>query len=142
MRKGYTGSQIITILSNLNSTGVTYNLTVPDTGYIGGTQVTEIFSCSNLSVASDGSVTVPMGEGLPKVLYPTALLKGAKVCGYWDSTGDSTGTATGTATGSATSATATSTSTSTSGAGILCADGFCSWAGILLGFGTSFLGAI
>jgi alpha-amylase len=79
MRKGYTGNQTITVLSNQGEKGSEYTLSLPDTGFTAGMKLTEIFTCKNITVDSSGIVSVPMAFGLPRVLYPTALLKGSMV---------------------------------------------------------------
>ncbi|GIZ42981.1 hypothetical protein CKM354_000622700 [Cercospora kikuchii] len=66
MRKG----KMVTILSQLSSTGSDYTLNL-DSGYDAGTQVTELLTCSDLTVSSNGSLAVPMSAGQPRVYYPT-----------------------------------------------------------------------
>lgn len=79
MRKGYTGNQTITVLSNQGEKGSEYTLSLPNTGYKAGVKLTEIFTCNNITVDDSGIVHVPMAFGRPKVLYPTALLRGSMV---------------------------------------------------------------
>ncbi|RAL16102.1 alpha-amylase [Aspergillus homomorphus CBS 101889] len=81
MRKGFNGAQIITVLSNLGSAGKSYTLSLTGTGYQAGLRVTEIFTCTTLTVNADGSVPVPMANGLPRALFPTAKLGGSSICG-------------------------------------------------------------
>lgn len=66
MRKG----KMVTILSQLSSTGSDYTLNL-DSGYDAGTQVTELLTCSDLTVSSNGTLAVPMSAGQPRVYYPT-----------------------------------------------------------------------
>ncbi|KAL2861356.1 glycoside hydrolase superfamily [Aspergillus pseudodeflectus] len=80
MRKGYAGTQIITVLTNAGADGSSYTLSLPNTGYEAGLELTEIYSCTSLTVDSDGSVPVPMKGGLPRVLYPSAGLEGSGIC--------------------------------------------------------------
>ncbi|KAK2795310.1 hypothetical protein FQN51_000495 [Onygenales sp. PD_10] len=80
MRKGFDDAQIITVLSNLGSSGAAYTLNLGDTGYTAGTQVTEVVTCTALTVDADGLVPVPMAGGEPRILYPTELLGGSGVC--------------------------------------------------------------
>ncbi|OJK04081.1 hypothetical protein ASPACDRAFT_1863780 [Aspergillus aculeatus ATCC 16872] len=80
MRKGFDGTQIITVLSNLGSGGRTYTLSLTGTGFTAGTKVTEVFTCTTLTVDADGSVPVPMASGLPRVLFPTGKLSGSSIC--------------------------------------------------------------
>jgi alpha-amylase len=80
MRKGYKGTQTITILSNKGVDGDGYTLDLPNTGYAAGTTLTEIISCSTVTVGDDGKVPVSMKKGLPRILYPSSELKGSTLC--------------------------------------------------------------
>ncbi|KAL1969253.1 hypothetical protein VTN77DRAFT_9445 [Rasamsonia byssochlamydoides] len=80
MRKGSDGSHLITVLSNLGSSGRSYTLSLGGTGYSPGEQLTELLSCTPVTVDSSGNVPVPMASGLPRVLYPTSLLEGSELC--------------------------------------------------------------
>ncbi|KAI2997304.1 hypothetical protein CBS147482_7775 [Aspergillus niger] len=81
MRKGYNGTQTITVLSNLGASGSSYTLSLPGTGYTAGQKITEIYTCTNLTVNSNGSVPVPMKSGLPRILYPAdKLVNGSSFC--------------------------------------------------------------
>ncbi|KAL9074386.1 MAG: hypothetical protein Q9157_004413 [Trypethelium eluteriae] len=83
MRKGYNGSQIITVLSNLGVFGSNYTLSLSatETGYTAGMDVTELLGCTNTTVDNSNTLEVRMGQGLPKVFYPTELLAGSGMCG-------------------------------------------------------------
>ncbi|KAI9684981.1 MAG: hypothetical protein M1820_010854 [Bogoriella megaspora] len=81
MRKGSDGKAVITVLSNKGSNGASYTQNIPNTGLDGGAAVTEILSCDTLTAGSDGSLTVPMANGLPRVYYLTSLLSSSGVCG-------------------------------------------------------------
>ncbi|KAL9097873.1 MAG: hypothetical protein Q9165_000199 [Trypethelium subeluteriae] len=83
MRKGYNGSQIITVLSNLGVFGSNYTLSLStsETGYTAGMGVTELLSCTNTTINTSSTLEVSMGQGLPKVFYPTQLLAGSGMCG-------------------------------------------------------------
>ncbi|KAL4887121.1 glycoside hydrolase superfamily [Aspergillus karnatakaensis] len=80
MRKGFDGNQIITILTNSGARAGSSTLDVPNTGYEAGSSVTEIYSCTDITVFDDGSVSVQMNGGLPRVLYPTEKLAGSGLC--------------------------------------------------------------
>lgn len=75
MRKG----KMVTILSNLGSSGSSYTLSLTS-GYDSGTQVTELLTCGTLTASSDGILDVPMSAGQPRVYYPTASLGGFSLC--------------------------------------------------------------
>lgn len=80
MRKGFSGTQTITVLSNLGAGGSKYTLTLSNTGFTAGLTVTEIFTCSNITVDSSGDVAVPMSGGEPRILYPASELSGSTLC--------------------------------------------------------------
>ncbi|PWY87724.1 alpha-amylase [Aspergillus heteromorphus CBS 117.55] len=82
MRKGYNGTQTITVLSNLGASGRSYNLSLPGTGYSANQKLTELYTCTNVTVDADGSVPVPMASGLPRVLYPADKLSNSSLCGH------------------------------------------------------------
>lgn len=80
MRKGFDGAQIITVLSNQGSSGSSYTLSLGNTGFSSGQKVTEIYTCTALTVDSDGKVPVPMNGGAPRALFPTEKLSGNALC--------------------------------------------------------------
>ena len=81
MRKGYNGSQMITVLSNLGVFGSNYSLSLSKTGFTSGMEITELLGCTNTTVGASNTLEVSMGQGLPKVFYPTQLLTGSGMCG-------------------------------------------------------------
>lgn len=112
MRKGFNGSQVVTILSNLGTSGADYILSLNDTQFTPGTQVTEVLTCTNITINSTGHLDVPMSQGLPRVVYPTSLLYGSELCNMPDSQPSTGGVITATVypVASATSTSASSTS--------------------------------
>jgi alpha-amylase len=80
MRKGYSGSQTITVLSNLGENGSSYTLSLPDTEFKAGDKLMEIITCTSVTVDSSGKVPVPMAKGQPRILYPSSLIQGASLC--------------------------------------------------------------
>jgi alpha-amylase len=81
LRKGYSGNQVVTVLSNLGASGTSYTLTVGNTGYTAGQVVMEMLSCKTATANADGSIPVTMGGGQPKVFYPVTQIKGSGMCG-------------------------------------------------------------
>ncbi|EGC43184.1 alpha-amylase [Histoplasma capsulatum var. duboisii H88] len=81
MRKGFDGKQIITVLSNLGSSGASYTLQLGGTGYPAGMRVTDVYTCTSSAVGSNGQLPVPMGAGEPRILYPSERLVGSGICG-------------------------------------------------------------
>ena len=77
MRKGSDGSQVITVLSNKGSSGNSYTLSLGGTGYTAGQELMEIFTCSKVTVGTDGTVPVAMGGGQPRVFYPVDKIQGS-----------------------------------------------------------------
>lgn len=79
MRKGYDGSQTVTVLSNLGAGGKSYSLSLSNTGYKAGTKLTEVITCSTVTVDSNGKVPVSMAGGEPRIFYPTSKI-GTSLC--------------------------------------------------------------
>jgi alpha-amylase len=74
--------QAVTVLNNVGSSGPTYNITLGSTatGYAAGDLLTEVVSCRNTTVDSDGNLNIAISDGLPSVFYPTKLLTGSAIC--------------------------------------------------------------
>nr|ASA45799.1 Amy13A [Evansstolkia leycettana] len=87
MRKGSSGSQVITVLSNLGSSGSSYTLTLSNTGYSSGTSLTELHTCTSVTVDSSGNIAVPMASGSPRVLVPSSWINGSGLCSGSGTTG-------------------------------------------------------
>lgn len=66
MRKGE-DAQVITVLSNLGADGASYTLDLGSTGWDAGAEVMELLTCTSVTVASDGTLPVPMASGLPRI---------------------------------------------------------------------------
>ena len=81
MRKGYNGSQIITVLNNFGVLSPNYTLPLSGTGFTAGMEVTDLLSCTNSTINSSNTLDVSMRQGLPQVFYPTQLLAGSGMCG-------------------------------------------------------------
>lgn len=103
MRKGSGGSQVITVLSNSGSNGGSYTLNLGNSGYSSGANLVEVYTCSSVTVGSDGKIPVPMASGLPRVLVPASWMSGSGLCGSSSTT--TLVTATTTPTGSSSSTT-------------------------------------
>lgn len=73
MRKGSADKQVIAVLTNKGADGSSYTLDLTNTGWDSGTTVVDILTCTSATVASDGSLPVPMASGLPRVYYPKSL---------------------------------------------------------------------
>ncbi|OQO11107.1 hypothetical protein B0A48_05362 [Cryoendolithus antarcticus] len=82
MRKGYDGSQVLTILTNNGEDSKPYTLGLPNHGFPAGTKLTEILTCTDLEVNATGFINIPMSAGAPKILYPSTLLFDSKLCRF------------------------------------------------------------
>ncbi|KAK4541991.1 hypothetical protein LTR36_007191 [Oleoguttula mirabilis] len=82
MRKGVDGAQVITVLNNGGESQTSDDLALSSSehGYTSGTVVTELLTCTNLTVSSTGALTVPMVGGLPSILFPAASLSNSSLC--------------------------------------------------------------
>ncbi|KAL1310491.1 hypothetical protein AAFC00_000779 [Neodothiora populina] len=70
MRKGYDGTQSISVLTNLGlDGGDDYTLSLGNTGWTSGTQVMEVLGCTSATVDDSGNLPVPMSSGYPRVYY-------------------------------------------------------------------------
>lgn len=81
MRKGSSGSQVITVLSNRGSSGSSYTLTLSNTGYSSGATLMELYTCTAITAGSGGSLAVPMASGQPRALVPSSWISGSGLCG-------------------------------------------------------------
>ncbi|KAJ5212774.1 uncharacterized protein N7498_004420 [Penicillium cinerascens] len=104
MKKGSSGSQVITVLSNYGSSGSSYTLTLSGSGYSSGTELMEMYTCTSVTVDSSGNIAVPMASGLPRVFMLASSATGSGSC--------ASGSTTTTASTIITTATSASTSTS------------------------------
>jgi alpha-amylase len=81
-RKGPNGAQIVAVLSNQGLQGGDYTLQIPGVADP-GMNLTEVTLCNSTVVAGEnGTITVPMGRGQPRVYYPTFNLNGSGLCGF------------------------------------------------------------
>ncbi|KAK0633563.1 glycoside hydrolase family 13 protein [Immersiella caudata] len=81
MKKGHTGDQIISVYTNLGSSSTTsLALSSSATGFTPGQVVMDVVSCTPFTANPDGSLTVALVQGVPRVLYPAAHLTGSGIC--------------------------------------------------------------
>jgi alpha-amylase len=80
-RKGYTGSQIVTVLTNDGEAGVARQVVLShaNTGFAAGEKVVDILSCRTATV-NDAGLSVSITNGLPMVFYSDSLLDGSTIC--------------------------------------------------------------
>ncbi len=82
-RKGIEGRQLVTVLSTGGEQTGDYDLDLP-TAYTTGTLVTDVVGCTNYTVNVFGQLTLAMGGGVPKVLFPSTKMNGSGLCGFSD----------------------------------------------------------
>lgn len=87
MRKGFTGNQVVSVVSNLGAkpaTNSTAKITLGSdgTGFSSGQNVTELLSCKTFVTDSSGNLDVDLGsDGGPRVYYPTeSLNRSTSIC--------------------------------------------------------------
>ncbi|KAJ5937057.1 hypothetical protein N7466_003507 [Penicillium verhagenii] len=114
MKKGSSTSPVITVLSNKGASGSSYTLTLSGSGYSSGAVLTELYTCTSVTVDSSGDIAVPMVSGLPRVFMLTSHLSGSGLCGTSTSTSSSTSTTTKTTSSSSSTTSATTLTTTTS----------------------------
>jgi alpha-amylase len=106
MRKGFTGNQVVSVVSNLGAkpaAKATTKITLGSdgTGFSSVQNVTEIFSCKTYLTDQSGNIHVDLSsDGGPRVYYPTeSLNRSTNICGNHaigqSSTASSTKTSTG-----------------------------------------------
>ena len=80
-RKGVEGRQIVTVLGSGGEKTGPYELSL-STAFTTGTDVTDVVSCNNYTVNAYGQLKLPMGGGMPFVLYPATKMNGSMLCGF------------------------------------------------------------
>ncbi|KAJ5721169.1 uncharacterized protein N7483_009103 [Penicillium malachiteum] len=88
MRKGFTGNQVVSVVSNLGAKPASnattkFTLGSDGTGFSSGQNVTEVLSCKTFMVDSSGDLSVDLSsDGGPRVFYPTeSLNQSTIICG-------------------------------------------------------------
>ncbi|EPS26265.1 alpha-amylase Amy13A [Penicillium oxalicum 114-2] len=107
MKKGSSGSQVVTVLSNRGSSGSSYTLSLSGSGYEAGTKLVEMYTCTAVTVDSNGNIAVSMTSGLPRVfmLASSACSLCSSACSLCSSACSATATTLKTTTATATSCT-------------------------------------
>ncbi|KAJ5588004.1 uncharacterized protein N7459_003769 [Penicillium hispanicum] len=86
MKKGSSGSQVITVLSNYGSSGSSHTLSLSGSGYSSGTELMEVYTCTPVTVDSSGDIAVSMASGLPRVFMLASSVRTSGLCGSSNST--------------------------------------------------------
>lgn len=82
MRKGYAGSQVVGVYSNVGSgASTTVTLTAANTGFTAGQALTDVMGCTAFTADSSGNLAVTISAGVPRVFFATAALSGGGICG-------------------------------------------------------------
>jgi alpha-amylase len=80
-RKGSEGRQIVSVLPIRGKATGDYDLYIP-TAYATSTRVTDVVTCTEYTVNQDAQLILPMGGGLPHVLFPSTKMDGGGLCGF------------------------------------------------------------
>lgn len=89
-RKGSNGAHVFAVLSNQGLQGGEYMLQVSHVADP-GTDLTEVISCNRVAVEGpNGTITIPMNQGQPRVYFPTHNLNGSGLCELASSSSAST----------------------------------------------------
>ena len=82
MRKGNTGSQIISVFTNkgASSGSSTLTLSSTQTGFNASQALIEVMGCTDATTDSSGNLAVTISSGVPTVFFPKSLLTGSGVC--------------------------------------------------------------
>ena len=104
LRKGYTGNQIVSVVSNLGAKPATKATTKivlgsDGTGFSAGQNITELLSCKTVVADSSGNLLVDLSsDGGPRVYYPTeSLNRSTNLCGNHTQTSSASSPKTSTA---------------------------------------------
>ncbi|KAK1778845.1 alpha-amylase [Copromyces sp. CBS 386.78] len=112
MRKGSSGKQVVGVFTNVGaSSSTTVTLSSSASGFSANQQITDIVSCDSFTTDSGGSITVTLSGGLPRILYPTAVLSGSEICSSPSTPTSTASTASGAATSTWSSASSSCTAT-------------------------------
>ncbi|ORY57547.1 glycoside hydrolase family 13 protein [Pseudomassariella vexata] len=114
LRKGSTGSQVVSVFTNIGASGSSYtvSLSASATGFTASQSLVEVMSCAAYTTDSSGDLNFQMGS-TAKIFYLSAKLDGSKIC--------DTVTDPGTTTTGPTQTTTMETTTRTSTTGTACA---------------------
>lgn len=82
VRKGIKGSQLVSVLNNLGDSGSSHSVTLSSskTDFTAGESVTDVVSCDQYVVGSDGSLAFSLKSGLPRIFIGSASLSGNSLC--------------------------------------------------------------
>lgn len=81
LRKGFEGGQVVTVLNNNGQDIDDFEIKVVGHDFPKGTSLTEVLTCSNVTLDKHDRMIVKMGAGLPKVIVPTDMLLDSGLCG-------------------------------------------------------------
>lgn len=82
MRKGYAGSQVVTVLNNAGSMDLGRNFTLTNamTGFNPGDLVIDLISCLEGYIDTNGNILIARQGGLPSVFYAKANIQSTTIC--------------------------------------------------------------
>lgn len=82
LRKGSTGTPVLSVFSNLGANGACYTLVLPstDTGFSSNQALIEVLNCTSYETTADGDLSIAMAAGAARIFYPAAALQGSGIC--------------------------------------------------------------
>jgi alpha-amylase len=89
MRKGYAGTQVVTVLTNAGSEDPGRNFTLSNamTGFNPGDLIIDLVSCFEGYIDTNGNILIMRQEGLPSIFYAKANIQGTTICVNGKTTG-------------------------------------------------------
>lgn len=83
MRKGFDGTQSVTVVTNQGSNGSGYTVSLPSssTGWGANTALVETVGCGTTTTDSSGNLSVTI-KSAPQIWVAKSLASGSGVCGY------------------------------------------------------------
>ncbi|KAI0429393.1 alpha-amylase [Xylaria sp. FL1042] len=81
LRKGYAGSQIVSVHTNIGASGGSYSVSLSSsyTGFTANQALTEVMSCTTTTTDSSGTLSFTQ-DSVTQVFYPSAQLTGSDIC--------------------------------------------------------------
>ena len=79
-RKGHEGNQVVTILNNNGANNQNFTLTVSETGFPMGANITEIVGCTTTIAGSNGTLTAVISNGMPAIYASSQIVGKTTIC--------------------------------------------------------------
>ena len=81
LRKGFDGSQVISVINNIGSSGGAYSVSLSSTstGFTPNLEIVDVVACSLHTTSSAGALSFTMSS-LPRIFYRRVALAGTGIC--------------------------------------------------------------